>query len=102
MTPTFYFPTGKRPNMEFITGGLAGVGATIVTNPIDIVKTRLQLQGELRAKSEHTARYRGILHALYVIARTDGAFALQKGLCPAIVQGFTINSVRFVHYKTLT
>lgn len=81
--------------MDFIIGGLAGVGATIFTNPMDVVKTRLQLQGELRARSEHMTRYRGIFHALFVIAKTDGVLALQKGLAPAMVLGFTMNSVRY-------
>ncbi|CAH0406285.1 unnamed protein product [Chilo suppressalis] len=84
--------------MEFVIGGLAGAGATIFTNPMDVVKTRMQLQGELRARHEHTARYRGILHATYVIAKTDGAMALQKGLAPAMLLGFTMNSVRLGMY----
>ncbi|XP_026747690.1 solute carrier family 25 member 35-like isoform X1 [Trichoplusia ni] len=86
--------------MDFIIGGLAGVGATIFTNPMDVVKTRLQLQGELRARSEHMTRYRGIFHALFVIAKTDGVLALQKGLAPAMVLGFTMNSVRLGMYHT--
>ncbi|XP_012549484.2 solute carrier family 25 member 35 isoform X1 [Bombyx mori] len=84
--------------MDFIIGGLAGVGATIITNPMDVVKTRLQLQGELKAKTEQSTRYRGIFHALYVIARADGALALQKGLAPAMLLGFTMNSVRLGMY----
>uniref|UniRef100_A0A2A4J6U6 Mitochondrial carrier protein n=1 Tax=Heliothis virescens TaxID=7102 RepID=A0A2A4J6U6_HELVI len=84
--------------MDFIIGGLAGAGATIFTNPMDVVKTRMQLQGELRARTESNTRYRGIFHALYVIARADGALALQKGLAPAMVLGFTMNSVRLGMY----
>ncbi|XP_050345456.1 solute carrier family 25 member 35-like isoform X3 [Nymphalis io] len=84
--------------MDFVIGGLAGAGATIFTNPMDVVKTRLQLQGELRARNEHAARYRGIFHALYVIAKNDGALALQKGLAPAMVLGFCMNSVRLGMY----
>lgn len=83
--------------MDFVIGGLAGAGATIFTNPMDVVKTRMQLQGELRARTDATTRYRGIFHALYVIARADGAMALQKGLAPAMVLGFTMNSVRSVN-----
>ncbi|XP_035436168.1 solute carrier family 25 member 35 isoform X2 [Spodoptera frugiperda] len=84
--------------MDFVIGGLAGAGATIFTNPMDVVKTRMQLQGELRARTDATTRYRGIFHALYVIARADGALALQKGLAPAMVLGFTMNSVRLGMY----
>ncbi|XP_045542877.1 solute carrier family 25 member 35 [Papilio machaon] len=84
--------------MDFMIGGLAGAGATIFTNPMDVVKTRFQLQGELRARHEHTARYRGILHALYVIGKNDGILALQKGLVPAMLLGFTMNSVRLGMY----
>lgn len=80
--------------MDFIIGGLAGAGATLFTNPMDVVKTRMQLQGELKARTEHSARYRGIFHALYVIAKADGALALQKGLAPAMLLGFSMNSVR--------
>ncbi|CAH2086062.1 unnamed protein product [Euphydryas editha] len=84
--------------MDFIIGGLAGASATIFTNPMDVVKTRLQLQGELRARHEHSAKYRGIFHTLYVIAKNDGATALQKGLAPAMLLGFCMNSVRLGIY----
>ncbi|XP_026749191.2 solute carrier family 25 member 35-like isoform X1 [Galleria mellonella] len=84
--------------MDFLIGGLAGAGATVFTNPIDVVKTRMQLQGELRTRSEQSTRYRGIFHALYVIARADGALALQKGLVPAVLLGFSMNSVRLGTY----
>ncbi|XP_045490983.1 solute carrier family 25 member 35-like isoform X2 [Colias croceus] len=84
--------------MDFIIGGLAGAGATIFTNPMDVVKTRLQLQGELISRKEQATRYRGIFHACYVIAKADGVLALQKGLTPAMLFGFCMNSVRLGSY----
>ncbi|CAK1545095.1 unnamed protein product [Leptosia nina] len=84
--------------MDFIIGGLAGAGATVFTNPMDVVKTRLQLQGELRSRKEQPRQYRGIFHGLYVIAKADGVLALQKGLTPAMLFGFCMNSVRLGTY----
>lgn len=34
---------------EFLLAGASACGAITLTNPVDVVKTRLQLQGELRA-----------------------------------------------------
>ncbi|VVD02639.1 unnamed protein product, partial [Leptidea sinapis] len=80
--------------MDFVIGGLAGAGATVFTNPMDVVKTRLQLQGELTARTVQKSRYKGIFHGIYVIIKADGLLALQKGLVPAMTFGFCMNSVR--------
>lgn len=61
-------------------GAMSGVAACCFTNPLDVVKTRLQLQGELQARGQHVVHYKHTLHAVYVVARNDGVLALQKGL----------------------
>lgn len=45
----------QRLTMDFVIGGLAGAGATVFTNPIDVVKTRMQLQGELQPKNQQVS-----------------------------------------------
>ena len=35
---------------ECLTGGVAACGAGIFSNPLEVVKTRMQLQGELQVK----------------------------------------------------
>lgn len=80
--------------MDFIIGGIAGAGASAFTTPMDVVKTRLQLQGELQSPTETKKKYRGTFHAMYVILMKDGLKGLQKGLAPAIIIGFVVNSVR--------
>lgn len=65
--------------MEYATGAMAGVMAGCFTNPLDVVKTRLQLQGELKARGQHAVHYKNTLHAFYTIAKNDGILALQKG-----------------------
>jgi len=43
-----------------------------VTNPMEVVKTRLQLQGELAAKGKVKRVYTGIFQALRIIAVNEG------------------------------
>lgn len=58
------------------------------------MKTRLQLQGELKKLDSRMKTYRGVLHGMYQIGRYDGIRALQKGLVPAFGFQFCLNSLR--------
>ncbi|CAG5116978.1 unnamed protein product [Candidula unifasciata] len=80
--------------VEFLLGGLATCGASFFTNPLEVVKTRMQLQGELRAHGEYAVHYRNAFHAFVTIARNDGILALQSGLVPAFWYQFFMNGTR--------
>lgn len=80
--------------MEFIIGGVAAMGAGFFTNPIEVLKTRMQLQGEMQSKGKHVIHYKNILQAGYIIAKNDGILALQKGLVPALYVQFILNGTR--------
>ncbi|KFM56993.1 Solute carrier family 25 member 35, partial [Stegodyphus mimosarum] len=80
--------------MEFVIGGAAACCAGVFTNPLEVVKTRLQLQGELKSRGVYTKHYRNAFHAFYVVAKSDGIFALQKGLVPALWYQLFMNGVR--------
>ncbi|XP_046812102.1 solute carrier family 25 member 35-like [Lucilia cuprina] len=84
---------------DFILGGLGSVGATFFTNPIEVVKTRIQLQGELAARGTYVEPYRGIVNAFVTVAKNDGLTGLQKGLTPALYFQFIINSFRLSIYN---
>lgn len=84
--------------MEFVLGGVAAIGAGFFTNPLDVIKTRLQLQGELQARGMYTVHYRGFIHAFYAVAKADGVLALQKGLVPALWYQLFLNGVRLGTY----
>ena len=56
----------------FTAGALAACGAVTVTNPMEVVKTRLQLQGELSAKGQVKKIYTGVFQALRIIAINEG------------------------------
>lgn len=44
--------------MELLLGGIAAVGAGCFTNPLEVVKIRMQLQGELQSRGKYTIHYR--------------------------------------------
>ncbi|XP_044277359.1 solute carrier family 25 member 35 isoform X2 [Varanus komodoensis] len=84
--------------MDFFLSGVAACGACLFTNPLEVVKTRMQLQGELRAPGTYTRHYRNVFHAFYTIGRVDGLAALQRGLLPALVYQFGFNGLRLGLY----
>lgn len=75
-------------------GGVSAMFATLFTNPIEVVKTRLQLQGELKAKGQHAVFYKNVPHAIFVVARTEGLAALQNGLPAMLGFQFFLNVFR--------
>ncbi|XP_014254215.1 solute carrier family 25 member 35-like isoform X1 [Cimex lectularius] len=84
--------------MEFIIGASSAVGAVIFTNPLEVVKTRFQLQGELKKKGQYTVHYKNFFHAFYLIGKTEGVLALQKGLASAAIHQVLLNGVRLGGY----
>lgn len=91
--------------MEVLTlmvdGGIASCGAAVFSNPFEVMKTRLQLQGELQKRGEYTVQYRGMLHGLVKVAQTEGFLALQKGLVASFCHQAVQNSVRLGIYPTI-
>ncbi|KAG9453514.1 hypothetical protein H6P81_006418 [Aristolochia fimbriata] len=62
------------PYMKAISGSLGGVVEACCLQPIDVIKTRLQL--------DRSGSYKGILHCGSTVASTEGVRALWKGLTP--------------------
>lgn len=61
--------------LHLISSTVAGVVSTLMTTPIDMVKTRLMLQRE----SKRAGSYKSGLHCAYQVIRTEGPLALYKG-----------------------
>lgn len=86
-----FFPTTtrkkkpKKIRTHAVAGCVAGLASTLALQPLDVVKTRLQVQdGVARSLGAATA-YRGTAHALASIARAEGWLALYAGLAPALL-----------------
>ncbi|XP_074528070.1 solute carrier family 25 member 34 [Halichoeres trimaculatus] len=92
-------PPAVWPPLDFALGALACCAACVFTNPLEVVKTRLQLQGELRARGSYQRHYRGVLQALWVVGRTDGLRGLQKGLSVGLMYQGVMNGMRLGSYS---
>lgn len=57
---------------QFMQGSLASCGAVTVSNPFDLVKTRLQIQGELMRSGVYVKAYRGMFHVLLETVKREG------------------------------
>ncbi|XP_075629560.1 solute carrier family 25 member 34 isoform X1 [Balearica regulorum gibbericeps] len=93
-------PTGGvPPAIDLVLGAAAGCLACVLTNPLEVVKTRLQLQGELQPPGTYPRPYRGVLRAVGAVCRADGLRGLQKGLAAGLLYQGLMNGVRFYCYS---
>lgn len=63
------------------------------TFPIDLTKTRLQIQGQAIDMAHKQLKYRGMVHAVMTIAREESVKALYSGCVPTYI---TIVFARFM------
>ncbi|XP_053521972.1 solute carrier family 25 member 47 isoform X2 [Artibeus jamaicensis] len=76
-----------------MAGGCAGVLAWAVATPMDVIKSRLQADGQGQQ------RYRGLLHCVVTSVREEGPRVLFKGLTLNCCRAFPVNMVVFVTYE---
>jgi solute carrier family 25 protein 34/35 len=81
--------------LSIATSAAAACAACVFTNPMEVVKTRLQLDGEGRAARQ----YRGIAHALSSMWRLEGVRGVQAGLLPALCYQMAMNGTRLGLYE---
>ncbi|KAF8167366.1 mitochondrial carrier domain-containing protein [Crassisporium funariophilum] len=82
----------------FICGGIAASIAVTVSNPAEVAKTRLQLQGEL-AKNGGTKVYKNALDVFSKTWKNEGLRGLQRGLPPAYAYQILLNGSRLGFYE---
>ncbi|TYJ14266.1 hypothetical protein E1A91_A10G106400v1 [Gossypium mustelinum] len=75
----------------------AGALVSLCTNPIWLIKTRLQLQNPLH----QSRRYSGIYDALRTILREEGWTALYRGLGPGLLMQVSHGAIQFTAYEEL-
>lgn len=64
-------------------GFATGVLAAVITEPLDVIKTRLMAQQP--GRGEGSFGYSGLVHGLQTAARSEGLLSLWKGLAPRLL-----------------
>jgi len=87
-------------SLRFVKFGVAGAGAgaigTVCTIPIDVLKTRLQTQTQVKDSS---MKYTGAVDCLKSILRNEGWRALWRGCGPRLVQTMPAAAITFTTYE---
>lgn len=73
------------------------MGATVVVQPLDLVKTRLQISGQGGTAKE----FNGALDAISKIVKREGFSSLYKGLTAALLRQATYTTTRLGTYTFL-
>ncbi|XP_008401865.1 kidney mitochondrial carrier protein 1-like [Poecilia reticulata] len=84
----------------FVFGGLASITAECGTFPIDLAKTRLQVQGQVGDSKYREIRYRGMLHAIMRVGREEGLRALYSGISPAMLRQASYGTIKIGTYQS--
>ncbi|KAM4787048.1 mitochondrial uncoupling protein 4 isoform 2-T2 [Cyanocitta cristata] len=85
---------------KFALSACAAAVAELVTFPLDLTKTRLQIQGEA-AVAGPAVPYRGMLRTAAGIAQEEGLRKLWQGATPAVYRHIVYTGVRMVTYEHL-
>lgn len=85
------------PFKRVLSGGLAGMVATVLTYPNDTVRRRMQMQGQHGASRE----YRHTLDCYAKLYRTHGFAIFYRGLTPTLVRAMPNMGIQFSAYESL-
>ncbi|NWX37653.1 UCP4 protein, partial [Notiomystis cincta] len=91
---------------KFALSACAAAVAELVTFPLDLTKTRLQIQGEAAVRRDGAAAgravpYRGMLRTAAAVAQEEGVRQLWQGATPAVYRHIVYTGVRMVTYEHL-
>lgn len=77
---------------SLIAGACAGVSSTLITYPLELLKTRLTIQGDM---------YKGLLDAFVKIVREEGPAELYRGLAPSLIGVIPYAAANYFAYDSL-
>jgi solute carrier family 25 oxoglutarate transporter 11 len=84
------------PNaVKFLFGGISGMGATCVVQPLDLIKNRMQLMGAEGTKKATSVQ------VIKRVIKSEGFFSLYNGLSAGLLRQASYTTVRMGVYTSL-
>lgn len=87
---------GGANYLKYVFGGAAGMGATCVVQPLDLVKTRMQIQG-----TGADRLYKNTFDAVVKIFKGEGITGLYNGLGAGLLRQATYTMTRLGVYNAM-
>ncbi|KAH6601746.1 hypothetical protein BASA61_001773 [Batrachochytrium salamandrivorans] len=87
----------ETPMVHMLSAATAGVATASFTNPIWLIKTRMQLQSE-DPKLHIAQKYKNSFHCAYMVAKDEGIRGLYRGLSASFL-GLAESTFQFVMYE---
>eukprot|EP00123_Amoebidium_parasiticum_P000907 comp11832_c1_seq1/m.6461 comp11832_c1_seq1/g.6461 ORF comp11832_c1_seq1/g.6461 comp11832_c1_seq1/m.6461 type:complete len:323 (-) comp11832_c1_seq1:644-1612(-) len=84
-----------RALLHILSGAGAGAVSSVLTCPLDVIKTRMQNQGPV-----HPDPYKGIRDGMHKIYKSEGVRGFYRGLGPNLVALLPTWAVYFTAYET--
>nr|XP_055109766.1 solute carrier family 25 member 45 isoform X3 [Symphalangus syndactylus] len=92
-----YTPEGQNPSSAtvLVAGGFAGIASWVAATPLDVIKSRMQMDG-LRRRV-----YQGMLDCMVSSVRQEGLGVFFRGVTINSARAFPVNAVTFLSYEYL-
>ncbi|EAW74382.1 solute carrier family 25 member 45 [Homo sapiens] len=92
-----YTPEGQNPSSAtvLVAGGFAGIASWVAATPLDVIKSRMQMDG-LRRRV-----YQGMLDCMVSSIRQEGLGVFFRGVTINSARAFPVNAVTFLSYEYL-
>lgn len=81
---------------KIVAGGTSGALASAIANPMDLLKVRLQTDGQI--VKLQSKQYTGMTHAFLSILREEGVMGLWKGVGPTVGRATILAAVELATY----
>ncbi|XP_067011800.1 mitochondrial 2-oxodicarboxylate carrier [Anabrus simplex] len=89
----------KQAAMQIGAGGSAGFVEVCIMHPLDVVKTRMQLQSRKAIAPGDPHYYSGVIDCMRKIIVQEGFFSLWKGILPPILVETPKRAVKFFTFE---